>query len=124
MCYISKILSEIGEYNNIQSNCTCSKANFSKDDIIKNNENYYQKCDLRLTDKDRSLPIMNWLPKRHKHQLELHLLLIVIFIKDCSTKPLPGVISKKFKMLFKQVEKHNLFKLQKILGTGEFFSNY
>ena len=78
MCYISKILSEIGEYNNIQSNCTCSKANFSKDDIIKNNENYYQKCDLRLTDKDRSLPIMNWLPKRHKTPIR------ATFVIDCN----------------------------------------
>ena len=64
--YISKILSEVGEYNNMQSNSTYSKTNFSKYDIIKNNENYCQKFDLKLTDKDRSLPIMYWLSNLHK----------------------------------------------------------
>ena len=41
--FIPKILSEVGEYNIIQSNSTYSKVNFSKNDIIKNNENYCQK---------------------------------------------------------------------------------
>ena len=38
----------MGEYNNIQSNSAYSKANFSKDDNIRN---YCQKFDLRLTEK-------------------------------------------------------------------------
>ena len=60
--YISKILSEVGKYNNIQSKYTYLKTNFSKDDIIKNDENYCQKFDLTPTDKYHSLPIMYWLP--------------------------------------------------------------
>ena len=56
----------MGEYSNIQSYCAYSKANFCKDDVIQNNENYFQKFDLILTDKDRSLPIIYWLPKLHK----------------------------------------------------------
>ena len=61
----------MGEYNNIQSNSTYSKVNFSKDDIIKNNKNYSQKFDLRLTDNDRFLPIMFGSLNFTKHQLEL-----------------------------------------------------
>ena len=59
--FISKILSEVGEYINIQFNSTYSKPNFSKDYIIENNENYCQKSGLKLAEKDCSLPIMYWL---------------------------------------------------------------
>ena len=44
--YIFIIFSEVGEYNNIQSNFTYSKKNFFKDDIYRNNEIYCQKFDL------------------------------------------------------------------------------
>ena len=46
---ISKILSQVGECNNILYNSTYSKVSFSEDDIIKNNENYCQNFDLNLT---------------------------------------------------------------------------
>ena len=65
----------MGEYNHIQFNSTYSKANFSKDDIIKNNKNYSQKFGLRLTGKNRSLPIMFDSLNFTKHQLELDSLL-------------------------------------------------
>ena len=55
---VSKILSEVEENSNIKSNSTYSKTNFSKDDVIKSNENYCQKFDLKLADKDCSLAIM------------------------------------------------------------------
>ena len=57
--YISKFLSEVGQYINIQFNSTYSKTNFSKYDIVENDKNCCQKFDLKLTDKDRSLPIMH-----------------------------------------------------------------
>ena len=91
----------MGEYNKIQFNSTYSKANFSKDDIIKDNENNCQNFDLKLTDKDLSLPITDWLPKLHKTPIGAR---FIIASKTCSTKPLPDVISNIFKMLFKQVE--------------------
>ena len=91
------------EYSNIQSNSTYSKTNFSKD--IKNNENYCQKFDLKLTDEDRSLPTMYWLPKLNKTPTGAR---FIIGSKNCRTKPLSGVICKIFKMLFKHVENfHN-----------------
>ena len=102
---VSKILSVVGEYNNIQSNSTYPKSNFSKDDIIKNDKNYCQKFHLNLTDKNRSLSIIYWLPKLHKTSIGAK---FIIASKNCSTKPLSGVISKIFKMIFKHVENfHN-----------------
>ena len=98
--YISKILSEVGEYNNIQTSTTYSKTNCSKDDTIENNENYYQKSHLRLTDKDCSLH-MYWLPKLHKASVGARL---IIVSKNCCIKPLSSVISKIFKILFKHIE--------------------
>ena len=44
---------------------------------------------------------MCWLPKLHNTQIRARL---IIASKICSTKPLSGVISKIFKMLFKHVE--------------------
>ena len=89
--YISKILSKVGKYSNIQSNSVYSKANLSKDDIIKNNENYCQKFDLKLTDKDRSVPIMYWFPNLHNIPIGAR---FIIASKNYSTKQLSGVISK------------------------------
>ena len=102
-----------------------SKANFSKDDIIKNNEIYCQKCDLRLTEKDSPLR-MYWLPKLQKTQIGAR---FIIASKNCSTKPLSGVISKISKMLFTHNQdfhkKSTLYSsYKKILGCGKFFSNY
>ena len=88
--------------NNIESNSTYLKANFFKDDDIKNNENYCQKFGLKLTDKDRSLPLMYCPPKLHKTPIGIR---FIIASKNCNTN-------------------HILFNLQKILGCEEFFSNY
>ena len=103
----------MGEYNNIQPNSTYSKANFSKDDIIKYNENYCQKFDLKLTDKDCSQPIMYWFPKLHKTPIGAR---FIIASKNCSTKPLSGVIFKIFKMLFKHNKDFN--------NKSRFYSSY
>ena len=81
----------MGKYNNIQSNSTYWKGNFSKDDIIKDNENYFQKFDFKLTEKDRSLPTMHWLLTLHKTPIGTR---FIIASENCSAKPLSGVISK------------------------------
>ena len=110
--YISKILSEVEEYINIQSN----SIYFSKDDITKTNENksYCHKFDLKLTDKDGFLPIMHWLQTLHKTPIGAAR--FIIASKNCITKPLPDVISKLFKFLFKHVENFQ--------NKSKFYSSY
>ena len=116
--FIPKIISEVGEYNIIQSNSTYSKVNFSKNDIIKNNENYCQKTDLILADKNRSRPIIYWLPKLHKTPTGAR---SIIASKNCSTKPLSGEISKIFKILFKHAENFHNFPGYKKFGLWRIF---
>ena len=91
---------EVEQQKNIQSNSTYSKANFSKDDIIKDNGNSCQKFDLKLPDEDHSLPIMYQLPKLHYTPTGAR---FITASKNCGTRPLSGVISKTFKMIFKHV---------------------
>ena len=69
--------------------------------------------------------MIHWLPNCHKTP---HGLRFIIAFNNCSTKPLSAVISKVFKILFKHVKnfhkKSTFYSSYKILGCGEFFSNY
>ena len=98
---ISKILSGVGEYNNILYNSSYSKSNFSEDDIINNNENYCQNVDPNLTRNDSSLLIMYWFPRISITSTGAR---FITASKNCSTKLLSGVISKIFKTLLKHVK--------------------
>ena len=64
--YISKTLSEVGDYRSIQSNFTISKAIFFKYDVVKKMKTLFKKSIVKMTGKDRSLPIMYWLSEFHK----------------------------------------------------------
>ena len=50
-----------------QHNSTYSKTNCSKDNIIKNNDNFCKKFDLKLAQNDLSLPIMSLHPYNYNH---------------------------------------------------------
>ena len=97
--YISKILNEVGI--NTISNPTYKVCNDSKDEIINNNTTFLQKFDLKITDQQKCLPIMYWIPKMHKNPVGCR---FIIASKKCSTKPLTEVVSKIFKLLFSSVE--------------------
>lgn len=63
--------------------------------------NNAKKVGLNVTDKQRTLPIMYWLPKMHKTPTSFR---FIVASKHCSTKPLTNVISRVFKLIFAQVE--------------------
>ena len=88
---MSKILAEVSPNENKNSTSTYSQTLKSKEEIIKTNIKYCKNVDLKITEQDKILHIMYWLPKMHK-------------TKNCSTKPLSDVISKVFKMIFNHVE--------------------
>ena len=54
------------------------------EEVIQANMNYCKKFDLNITELDKPLPIMYWLPKMHKTSIGAR---FIIASKNCSTKP-------------------------------------
>ena len=104
--YISKILSEVG-INGIP-NPTYELSNITKDDITNNNLKFLHKFDLKISDDQKGLPMMYFIPKMHKNPIGFR---FIIASKKCSTKPLTEIISRIFKLLFASVE--NFYKKSK-----------
>ena len=101
--YVSVILKELG-LSGLSSN-TYEKSNLSKDEIINNNIKFCEKFGLKITEEQKSLPLMYWLPKMHKTPIGTR---FIIASKNCSTKPLSGIISNAFKLIFDSVNSfHN-----------------
>ena len=64
--YISKLLAEVYPNKNKNLTSTYSQTQKSREEIIKTNIKYCKKFDLNITEQDKTLPIMYWLPKMHK----------------------------------------------------------
>ena len=104
--YISKLLAEINLSNS--KSTTYSKATHSIEEIIQPNIRSCKKFDLNITQLDKLLPIMYWLPKIHKTLVGVRFIVASYY---CSTNPLSDKISK---MIFNTVEsfhKKSLFYL-------------
>ena len=72
-----------------------------------------EKFGLSISEKQKSLPSMYWIPKMHKNPVGAR---FIVASKTCSTKPLTEVVSNVFKMLYKHVE--NFHK------KSQFYSNF
>ena len=68
--------------------------------LIKTNMKYCTKFDLKITEQDRTLPIIYWLPKVHKTPIGAR---FIVPSKNLSTKPLPDKMFEVFKMIFNHV---------------------
>ena len=66
--------------------------------LIKTNMKYCTKFDLKITEQDRTLPIIYWLPKVHKTPVGAR---FIVPSKNLSTKPQSFQV---FKMIFNHVE--------------------
>ena len=81
------------------------KATHSIEEIIQGNISYCKRFDLNITELDKSLPIMYWLPKMHKTPVGARFIVASYY---CSTNPLSDTIPKIFIMVFNTVESfHN-----------------
>ena len=101
--YISRLLEEVGLSNSKSK--THSKATHSIEELVQASISYCKKLDLNITELDKSLPIMHWLPKIHKTPSGARFILVSYY---CSTNPLSDIISKIFKMVFNTPESfHN-----------------
>ena len=115
--YVEVILKEIGIIG--EGNNTYERSKMSKEEIIDHNAEYSKRLNMEVSGKELDLPIMYWLPKKHKDPTGKR---FIIASKQCSTKQISKAVSYVFKLIYNQVE--NFHKKAKFLSTlrGETFA--
>ena len=96
-CHISKFLAEVG-FSNSKAYL---KTTHSIEEITHANINYYKKFELNITELDKLVPIMYWLPNLPKTHIGARL---IVASKSCSTEPLSDAIYWIFKMILNTIE--------------------
>ena len=79
--YVEVVLHEIGVIGH--GNSTYCKAHKSCYEIIDKKTEYTKRLGFKVTEKERTLPIMYWIPRMHKNPTGAH---FIIASKICSTK--------------------------------------
>ena len=108
--YVKVILQELGIIGD--PNNTYKITSKSKQEIIDENVTYSKKLGFKITEQEKELPIMYWIPKMHKHPCGKR---FIIASKICSTKQLSKSISAVFKLIYHQIE--NFHKKAKFLSN-------
>ena len=110
--YISRLKAELAQSDS-NNNSTYKLSLKNPEELIEQNINLCKKFDLTVTEKEKSLPIMYWIPKMHKSPVGAR---YIVASKTCSTKPITNVVSRVFKMIFTHVQSfHN---------KSKFYSNF
>ena len=71
------------------------KKKKNQQEIIQDNLEYNTRLKLSNGSKDKSLPVMCWIPKLHKNPVGSR---FITDSKNCSTKPLSKAVSELFKL--------------------------
>ena len=90
------VLKEIGILGS--GNETYKKANRSKEEI---NREYSERLSYELTEKEKELPTMYWIPKMLKNPTKHR---FIVASNSCSTKQLSTAVSNTFKLIHRQTE--------------------
>ena len=107
--YVMRLLTEVGLLGNPVP--TYQLSNTNKIDIINNNMELCERYGLKLTDQQKTLPIMYWTPKMHYTPSRAR---FIVSSAKCSTKPLSRIISNTFKCFCNQIRSfHNKSKFYK-----------
>ena len=109
--YVFRLLQEIGTLGTESRTYQLSDKN--RDEIISTNLELSEQYGLKLSEKQRSLPIMYWTPKMHYTPSRAR---FIVSSAVCSTKPLSRVVSNTFKHIFKQVQSFH--------AKSKFYKNY
>ena len=72
-----------------------------RDEIISENCEYTSKLGYSVSDEDRILPVMYWIPKMHKTPIGHR---FIVASKLCCTKKVSKAVSSALKLVFWQVE--------------------
>ena len=97
--YIEVLLKEIGILGS--GSATYEKATKTKEQIIHDDEEYVARLGYTLSDKEKDLPTMHWIPKMHKNPIKHR---FIVASKSCSTKPISKAVSNTFKLIQRQTE--------------------
>jgi len=109
--YVEVILNEIGVLDD--GNSTYIRSDISKECIMHDNVEYARRLKIRVTEKELDIPIMYWIPKKHKQPTGKR---YIIASKQCSTKQISTAVANVFKLVYSQVEKFH--------KNAKFLSNY
>ena len=109
--YVSKLLEEVGIP--FGDKPTYKLQNVEKESIIQTNTLFCEKYKLAVSEDQKTLPIMYWIPKMHKNPVGTR---FIVASSKCSTKPLSKAVSKAFKLIFNQ--------MQNFHDKSKFYSNY
>ena len=102
--YVEVILKEIGILGDGSE--TYEKADRSKEEIIDENQVYSEKLGYTLSEKEKDLPTMYWIPKMHKNPIKHR---FIVASNSCSTKQLSTAVSNTFKLIHRQTENFHRF---------------
>ena len=107
-------------------NETYEKINKNQEEIIQDNLEYNKRLKLSKGGKDKSLPIIYWIPKLHKNPVRSP---FIIASNNCSTKRLSKAVFNLFKLIYSQIENFHhkskfLFNYNKLCCIPERKSKY
>ena len=98
------ILKEIGILGDGSE--TYEMAERSKEEIIDENQVYSEKLGYTLSEKEKDLPTMYWIPKMHKNLIKHR---FIVASNSCSTKQLSTAVSNTFKLIHRQTGNFHRF---------------
>ena len=104
--YILTLLKELGLQNDSDgvTNTYELCADIEESDLFNNHSNFLKKLNLKITEDNKRLPNIYWLPKLHKKPTKAR---FIIAAPKCSIKPLSKSITSVFKLLFNQIHSYN-----------------
>ena len=97
--YIKVLVEEVGIPDGASSTYTMSSL--EKNHIIDNNILVCDRYKLVVSESEKCLPYMYWMPKMHKCPSKAR---FIIASASCSTKPLSKIVSNIFKLIFEQIK--------------------
>ena len=109
--YVEVILKEIGIMG--EGNSTYCKIEKSAQDIVEENVKESEVFGFNISEKEKCLPSMYWIPKMHKTPISHR---FIIASKLCSTKQMSQAVSNVFKLLFNQTQRYH--------HNAKYFKNY
>ena len=80
---------------------TYYKANKSCDELINENTEYNKSLDFEVTEEEKTLPIIYWIPKMHKNPTGAN---SIFASKICFTKQISKSVSNVLKLEYFQIE--------------------